>query len=92
MIDIDASEDFESVQLNEDFRQLGLGDDDRQSASQPPPSKRRRLNSKSSLLDELTADVCSLFASQEEINFAELDQIAEYVYIKNSVDYYLTSI
>lgn len=75
--DKDTYESFDSIQLNKDFRQLGLGDDKHQLANQSPPSKRRKLHLKSSLLDELTTDICLLLGSEEEINLARLDQIAE---------------
>lgn len=77
MLDIDASENFDSVQLNEDFRQLGLGQDEHKFANRPPPSKRRKLQSRPSLLDELTINICALLGSEKKSNLAALDQIAE---------------
>ncbi|KIN07972.1 hypothetical protein OIDMADRAFT_111112 [Oidiodendron maius Zn] len=73
---LDGPESFDSIQLNRDFHQLGLGDDEDQLANQPPPSKRRKLHSQSSLLDELVTNVCLLLGSEGEINLSNLDQTA----------------
>lgn len=73
---LDGPESFDSIQLNRDFHQLGLGDDEDQLANQPPPSKRRKLHSQSSLLDELVTNICLLLGSEGEINLSNLDQTA----------------
>ena len=77
MTGLDEPESFDSIQLNGDFHQLVLGDDEDQVINQPPPSKRRKLHSQSSLLDELVTNVCLLLGSEDEINLSKLDQIAE---------------
>jgi hypothetical protein len=89
VIDLDVSERFDSTQLDREFRLLGLGPDEQTLA--PPPSKRRKLDSKPSLLEELTTNVCSLLGSHDVTNLHGLSQIIEYVdFYHNIEDKYLT--
>lgn len=79
MTDSDVSERFDSTQLDREFRLLGLDPDEPYLANHPPPSKRRKIDSKPSLLEELTTKLCSLFSPQDVTNLHGLSQIIEYV-------------
>jgi hypothetical protein len=76
---IDISHSFNSIQLDREFRQLGLGLDEHLAANEAPPNKRRKLHSKQSLSDEIIANLCSLLGSQNATDLAGLSQIAEYI-------------
>jgi serine/threonine-protein kinase ATR len=76
--DLNISESFESTQLDGEFRLLHLGPTDGyHGTGQAPPNKRRKLHSELSLLEEITAKVCSLLGSQNVSNLAGLSEIAE---------------
>lgn len=76
--DKDAPDSFENTQLNIDSRQLGLCHEEHQLVSIPPPSKRRKLHSEPSLLDELTQNLCSMLGSESETSLIGLDELTEY--------------
>jgi hypothetical protein len=75
ILDLNTSESFDSVELNVEFRRIGL-DSFQNRTNDEPPSKRRRIK-ETDLLDEITADLYSLLGSQQVTDLDGLSQVAE---------------
>ena len=72
---INTFESFDSIELDAEFRRLGL-DSFHTRAEDAPPNKRRRVR-EMDLLDEVTANLYSLLGSQEVTDLDGLSQVAE---------------
>jgi len=69
----EASDGFDSVQLDGEFELLGL---ELMRSADAPPCKRRRIRSES-LLDEVISKLYPILGSQNATDLAGLNQVAE---------------
>ena len=69
----EASDSFDSVQLDGEFELLGI---ESMRSADAPPSKRRRIRSES-LLEEVIGKLFPILGSQNVADLAGLSQVAE---------------
>ena len=72
-----SCDSFDNLELNAEFRHLGIGSLRYRESVEAPPTKRQKLSIELDLLGEITSNLCSLLGAQKATDLDGLHKVAE---------------
>ena len=75
-LNLSFQDSFDSADLDGEFRQRGLDSIQQKEVGEVPPTKRRKIETELDILEEVTAQLCSLVGLQSAMDLNSLGQVA----------------